>query len=198
MPTNRRTRTSRLEYNEYLKSDHWKELRRLVLSEKPNCERCKNRPSTQVHHLRYKNLVDITATDLVSLCSDCHTRIHMAINFNLLPFGLNRTPYLELSNEQMDLILASKRKRVVLDDSLLERINQADLKIQRRICGVIAIKHPGDFLKLSGIKTTTKRFKYIEWLLRKNEFTNRVRPLGRKARRKAKDARKLARLLANQ
>lgn len=198
MPITRRVRISKREYNEYLKSDHWRLLRHSVLSQRSSCERCKNRPPTQVHHLEYKNLFDVTSNDLVALCSDCHTRIHMALDFGVLKDATNKQAALELSNDQITLALSSKRKHVVLDEVMLRRINSSNLKIQRRICGVLRIQHPGDFLLLSKTKTTSKRFKYIEWLVRRNEHTNLVRPLGRKAKRKAKDARKLASLLEQQ
>lgn len=59
----------------YLKSDHWKELRKRKLRANPTCQRCPQ-PAIQVHHLRYKSIFDVTLDDLESVCVGCHGREH--------------------------------------------------------------------------------------------------------------------------
>lgn len=61
---------------EYLKSEHWKKLRNDKLILNPVCERCGNKQRTEPHHLRYKNLFDVTIEDLMTLCRKCHYLEH--------------------------------------------------------------------------------------------------------------------------
>lgn len=72
---------TREEYrNEYLKSKEWQDLRSLVMNSKPECQCCHKKQATDVHHLIYKNLVDITIKELLPVCRECHKFIHKAID----------------------------------------------------------------------------------------------------------------------
>lgn len=66
---------------EYLRSDHWKELRLRKLAEvDAMCESCGHRSvSNDVHHLRYRRLYDVKPKDLVCLCRHCHKELHHII-----------------------------------------------------------------------------------------------------------------------
>jgi len=44
---------------EYLKSDHWKNLRLQKTASVPFCEKCSSTISLDVHHLNYRNLYDV-------------------------------------------------------------------------------------------------------------------------------------------
>ena len=71
---------NRQEYREeYLKSDEWKSLRAIVMNSKPQCQCC-SAPASDVHHMVYRNLVDIKVTDLLPVCRSCHDTIHKAID----------------------------------------------------------------------------------------------------------------------
>lgn len=71
---------NRNEYREeYLRSEEWKNLRNLVLNVNCNCQCCDLVKATDVHHLVYRNLVDVTINDLLPVCRDCHNLIHQAI-----------------------------------------------------------------------------------------------------------------------
>jgi hypothetical protein len=71
---------NRQEYREeYLKSDEWKSLRNIVMNSKPLCQCC-SKTASDVHHLVYRNLVDIKITDLLPVCRSCHDTIHKAID----------------------------------------------------------------------------------------------------------------------
>ena len=61
----------------YLSSDKWKEKRKLVLErENKLCQRCKERPADDIHHLNYDNLYNETLEDLQALCKICHAKEH--------------------------------------------------------------------------------------------------------------------------
>lgn len=73
---------TRQEYAEYLKSDHWKELRgeKRRRSKKTGgrmrCAICASTDRIETHHLQYKGVYDVETTDLRMLCHDCHTVAH--------------------------------------------------------------------------------------------------------------------------
>jgi 5-methylcytosine-specific restriction endonuclease McrA len=62
--------------NEYLDSQHWKDLRNEKLKVNPICENCGNLTMLDVHHVNYKNLYDVTVYDLKTLCRACHNNEH--------------------------------------------------------------------------------------------------------------------------
>jgi hypothetical protein len=70
---------TRKEYREeYLQSEEWKSLRTTIMDAGPNCQCC-DQKATDVHHLVYRNIVDIKITDLLPVCRNCHDLIHQAI-----------------------------------------------------------------------------------------------------------------------
>lgn len=73
----------------YLHSEHWKNLRIQAFKEwGRHCHRCPATSRLDVHHLRYRNLYDVTVQDLQILCRKCHEREHAqptAIVFHGLP-----------------------------------------------------------------------------------------------------------------
>ena len=76
---NNKVKYTRSEYREeYLKSDEWKNLRSLILDSNPDCQCC-GQKATDVHHLVYRNIVDVRITDLLPVCRNCHDYIHDAI-----------------------------------------------------------------------------------------------------------------------
>jgi 5-methylcytosine-specific restriction endonuclease McrA len=61
---------------EYLKSEHWAELKAAKLVVNSSCERCVSPQNLDVHHLRYRSLYDVLLTDLMTLCRRCHDQEH--------------------------------------------------------------------------------------------------------------------------
>lgn len=64
---------------EYLNSAEWKNLRSTILSTNPDCQCC-GKLATDVHHMVYRNIVDVKITDLLPVCRNCHNELHTAIN----------------------------------------------------------------------------------------------------------------------
>ena len=62
--------------NDYLKSEHWFGLKKEKLILNSVCEKCGSNKNLDVHHLNYKNLYDVTTSDLMTLCRSCHIDIH--------------------------------------------------------------------------------------------------------------------------
>lgn len=72
---------NREEYrNEYLKSDEWKTLRDSIIGSGCDCQCCLKVKANDVHHMVYRNIVDVTVKDLIPVCRGCHEYIHQAID----------------------------------------------------------------------------------------------------------------------
>ena len=72
-----------MNYKNYLKTEHWKEIRLKFKSKTWNrCYICRNKDDIlDVHHKRYQRggksiLFEEKHTDLRLLCRKCHTKIH--------------------------------------------------------------------------------------------------------------------------
>jgi hypothetical protein len=74
-------------YNDvYLKSDEWKSKRQNTLKRDNFKCVCCNSEATQVHHVNYNNVYQEKEKQLISVCNDCHNKIHFGpkIYFNSL------------------------------------------------------------------------------------------------------------------
>ena len=66
------------DYDTYLHSPEWQQLRQERLeTDHHRCVCCGAKDNLQVHHLNYKFMDDISY--LVTLCRDCHKRLHKEI-----------------------------------------------------------------------------------------------------------------------
>jgi hypothetical protein len=64
-------------YHAYLKSDLWKNKRETILQrDKYTCQGCLIKKASEVHHLDYARVGKELAIDLISLCRECHKKIH--------------------------------------------------------------------------------------------------------------------------
>lgn len=66
--------------NTYLKSDHWKWVKSVMLSLYPTCQICGSRHRLDVHHRHYHNLYNVSREDLIVLCRLHHSQIHEPID----------------------------------------------------------------------------------------------------------------------
>jgi hypothetical protein len=66
-----------LPYPEYLRSEHWQEVRRKTLERDGHqCRICTSRKSLNVHHLTYERRGEEQARDVITLCRRCHELEH--------------------------------------------------------------------------------------------------------------------------
>lgn len=63
-------------YQEYLRSEHWQDFRKQILSERKKCQNCCRKENLQLHHRHYKTLGHESWGDVIVLCGDCHTMFH--------------------------------------------------------------------------------------------------------------------------
>lgn len=66
------------DYQEYLQSDHWKNLRRRKRKKvrAVRCAICSSTDQVETHHLFYRNIYDVRLSDLRLLCRRCHKTAH--------------------------------------------------------------------------------------------------------------------------
>lgn len=69
--------TNFIDYNKYLRSDYWKEIKNQVLERDDNrCRLCNLKEKLHVHHRTYNNLNNEKLEELITLCKKCHYIIH--------------------------------------------------------------------------------------------------------------------------
>lgn len=75
-------------YDDYLKSKHWKRVRRRAVKRAGNrCQLCNGVFDLNVHHNNYDRLGKERKPDVVVLCRQCHERFH-----NILPLVVGNIP----------------------------------------------------------------------------------------------------------
>lgn len=65
-------------YEEYLQSKHWKQIRAIMLNKFGKCQVCGSIDNLEVHHNSYEHVGEEKnhLEDLVVLCHDCHSLFH--------------------------------------------------------------------------------------------------------------------------
>ena len=64
-------------YRDYLKTDHWEEMRKKALAEsKLRCRICNSSGELHTHHRSYKDIGHEQLSDLICLCKNCHEIFH--------------------------------------------------------------------------------------------------------------------------
>src|SRR5579859_5354533 len=75
----------------YLKSPEWKQKREVILErDNHKCKYCGSTENLQIHHKSYKNWQNEREDELITLCSDCHAKIHNKNTLNKNPKRLGR------------------------------------------------------------------------------------------------------------
>ena len=117
---------TRFEYREeYLKSDEWKTLRNAVMSAGCDCECCNTRKASDVHHLVYRNIVDITLDDVIPVCRTCHEYIHQAIDDDYI--SQNPERFKEIKDRTLNIL--KDEKYIEYRDWLTSKHHLADEEI---------------------------------------------------------------------
>lgn len=65
-----------MNYQDYLKSDDWLTKKYLKKLKAQQCAICSTKDNLHVHHLNYRNLIDVEMSDLRVLCKRCHFLAH--------------------------------------------------------------------------------------------------------------------------
>jgi len=69
------------QYQTYLNSEHWKRLKSKKSQYAKRCFICRRVPDKRnYHHVRYKQLFDVSTADIRLACEDCHHFYHAIKN----------------------------------------------------------------------------------------------------------------------
>lgn len=79
-----KTKFSKINYKDYLKTEHWKRLKFIVYQNQKKelgidynlCELCGEKDTLEVHHMHYKRLWNVRPKHLKILCRKCHYLTH--------------------------------------------------------------------------------------------------------------------------
>ena len=114
-------------YNQYLKTEHWKYTRLKVLKKYKNkCYMCSYDMMIQVHHKTYDRIGNEDVDVLITLCKACHLKVH-----NMLPENYEsrsyskgiKTPY-ELEAEKRKKMTKKQRKEYMKKKIEYEKQNK--------------------------------------------------------------------------
>ena len=70
---------NKIEYQDYLRSEHWQDVRRRFCASKLHhggCYICGSIFNLNLHHKSYTRLGNERLTDLIYLCNPCHKHVH--------------------------------------------------------------------------------------------------------------------------
>ena len=170
------------DYPEYLASAHWAFTRKKILErDKFQCVSCR-KPAEQVHHINYRNLIDVVDSDLMSVCEACHCQIHVAIEKGYVRLNnkgsiektlsglVDMTNKIPLTKNQIKT--ASTHK---IDIPLSKRLDKLSYQKKRLIFGVLKRRVNRSFSELNGLNLTSKKYHAVMNILH-NKPSN---PFGR-------------------
>jgi hypothetical protein len=72
-------------YNDYLKTEHWRIFKENFLaskSSKKKCYCCGNKNNLQIHHKTYKRIGFEKNADVIEVCDNCHRMVHEMLKNN--------------------------------------------------------------------------------------------------------------------
>lgn len=171
---------NRHEYREeYLKSDEWKTLRSQVLDTKPLCQCCKKILATDVHHLVYRNIVDIKITDLLPVCRACHEYIHTAIDDEYISQDVRDLEDIKiktlniLNDEEYKTYNIWLRTKHHLSSSEIRSIKKAQTFVIRKISGIMRKSIWYDVLP--EIKFTGRQIEAIRKVIQLSDYRNKMK-----------------------
>lgn len=118
-------------YIDYLKSDHWKNLRIKALKASGHtCESCYKKTRLVGHHLFYRPVLeDALVEDIMILCSGCHDFLHKYCKYNRI-----KHPTTKL---QTQILLADNLKLSPTDMEEMRKdsraLHKAEVKAYRKM-----------------------------------------------------------------
>ena len=122
------------EYQEYLKSEHWKEKRQAALKHYGEwCALCNSKSDLQVHHNSYELLGDEDMGDLTILCKKCHASYHRkqeGVDLHFLTTivsDMGRLIYEIACIELEEIVFADQLKKVAVE-AIVEYIYRLIIK----------------------------------------------------------------------
>lgn len=149
-------------YNQYLSSPEWKERRKAILKrDNFQCQMCGTGKNLRVHHIHYSEILGTEPDeDLITVCDDCHKRIHR------LDIELGNAPKWKIDIERrrrwvneaklQDFIYGGTKNMCALK-LLQDSIADFNFKNDYSISGVSSLQHPLGFAHWKLVNEMFKR-----------------------------------------
>lgn len=157
---------TRKEYREeYLNSEEWKNLRNTIMSSEPDCQCC-GKKASDVHHMTYRNIVDIKLTDLLPVCRSCHDYIHEAIKDEWI--SQRPQDIEEITSKTVNILKDDEYKKHAewlktkhfLDGAIMDNLLKYGVDVMRRLSGLLK-KHVW-YDTISSMKFTGRQIEKIK------------------------------------
>lgn len=142
---------TRKEYREeYLQSDHWKTLRGYIVSSGVLCFKCKERPATDAHHMKYRNIVTVKIKDLVPLCRPCHDLVEEAKSIGLIRTSHSSVAVLRVTEESVKAHKKMLSDKVPLPPKVLKAMTDNGPQCYKLVFGIIkkSVQHQGEWVNI--------------------------------------------------
>jgi 5-methylcytosine-specific restriction endonuclease McrA len=101
-------------YDKYLKSAHWQDVRRRYKASKLHkdaCYACGTSEGLQLHHKTYKRVGRERLNDLLYLCGDCHSKVHQVLRDR----ASGKTTLFNVAKKLRKIIKKRGKKRALLE-----------------------------------------------------------------------------------
>jgi hypothetical protein len=165
---------TRTEYrSEYLQSEDWKRLRNQILATAPDCQCC-GKSANDVHHMVYRNLVDVKVTDLLPVCRTCHDYIHDAIRDGWISQEpkdieqIRKTTLNILNDTDYEVYAKWLSEKHILSEEEQKKITKAQGYVLQKISGLV--KRNVWYDKLSHMKFTGRQIVQIRKIINISEW----------------------------
>ncbi len=124
-------------YREYLKSEHWKNLRKQKFqSVGKKCSLCNCNKNLHVHHITYRTpLTSCTIYDLQVICAWCHANLHGKNIYIKKPLQFRRFYNSKTGEDITKRILSLKYKKLNNKRLFQQKRKNLDLKWLRLVKG---------------------------------------------------------------
>lgn len=164
---------TRKEYrDDFLNSEEWKNVRDILIGNEPTCQRCKSRPSKDVHHLLYNEDVHLVDNNLICLCRQCHRDIHYALEVGLIDktgeAARLKQDTLNLSDQDVKTYKEYRRKTHQIGEELGNKILDCYLHAQKQIFALIGVQKPRNSAELFSVCVTGAKIDKIKKLIELN------------------------------
>ena len=161
------------EYAEYLRSPEWKRLRDYVVELHPMCEKCNQVASRDVHHLQYKQIVDVSFHDLIAVCHECHLDIHLLIKAGKIPqhghsIDLKKKT-LSFTKEEVEKIRQWRSQKHYLPEYLKYKLRKASNHARRKAFAVLGVDQTFQEEKINKLKISGAKLEELKRILRENK-----------------------------
>ena len=151
---------NRKEYREeFLRSEEWRSFRDTIFKTNPPCQCCGEK-ATDLHHMVYRNIVDIRVGDVLPVCRKCHNYIHQAIKDEYI--SQNPKELADIKKKTLNILNDNEYKGIVRFLKSKHKLLRGEIEKMKNL-------HPNIIKKISKIVNNNMWYNDLQ----DTEFTGR-------------------------